>query len=133
MGAGTSQRVLKVLFYFNILQCFFVVENVTANAVSVAIGDNGNRLVFEIWWNFFYDLFSIKNVDDVNSIDSFVSKRNLEEFSVIIIKRLRSNWFKKTKGRHVTYNTRQSVLRKKRIYATFVKSKIPKIFEVVYR
>jgi hypothetical protein len=30
------------------------------NAVSVAIGDNGNRLIFEIWWNFFYDLFSIK-------------------------------------------------------------------------
>jgi hypothetical protein len=44
-----------------------------------AIGDNGNRLIFEIWWNFFYDLFSIKNVDDVNSIDSFVSKRNMEE------------------------------------------------------
>jgi hypothetical protein len=54
--------VLKVLFYVNILQCFFVVENFTANAVSVAIGDNGNRLIFEIWWNFFYDLFSIKNV-----------------------------------------------------------------------
>jgi hypothetical protein len=51
----------------------------TANAVSVAIGDNGNRLIFEIWWNFFYDLFSIKNVADVNSIDSFVSKRNMEE------------------------------------------------------
>ena len=33
--------------YANILQCFFVVENVTANAVSVAIGDNGNRLIFE--------------------------------------------------------------------------------------
>jgi hypothetical protein len=56
----TSQRVLKVLFYVNISQCFFVVENITANAVSVAIGDNGNRLIFEIWWNFFYDLFSIK-------------------------------------------------------------------------
>jgi hypothetical protein len=27
----------------------------------------------------------------------------------------------------------QSVLRRKRIYASFVKSKIPKIFEVVYR
>jgi hypothetical protein len=39
----TSQRVLKVLFYVNILQYFFVVENFTANAVSVAIGDNGNR------------------------------------------------------------------------------------------
>jgi hypothetical protein len=25
--AVTSQRVLKVLFYVNILQCFFVVEN----------------------------------------------------------------------------------------------------------
>jgi hypothetical protein len=49
-------RVLKVLFYVNILQCFFVVEHFTVNAVSVAIGDNGNRLIFEIWWNFFYDL-----------------------------------------------------------------------------
>ena len=49
VGAVTSQRVLKVLFYVNILQCFFVVENFTANAVSVAIGDNGNRLIFEIW------------------------------------------------------------------------------------
>ena len=87
-GAVTSQRVLKVLFYVNILQCFFVVENFTANAVSEAIGDNGNRLIVEIWWNFFYDLFSIKNVADVNSIDSFVSKRNMEEFSVVIIKEL---------------------------------------------
>ena len=99
VGAVTSQRVLKVLFYVNILQCFFVVENFTANAVSVTIGDNGNRLIFEIWWNFFYNLFSIKNVADVNSIDSFVSKRNMEEFSVVIMKRFRSNWFKKTKGR----------------------------------
>jgi hypothetical protein len=115
------------------LQCFFVVEHFTANAVSVTIGDNGNRLIFEIWWNFFYDLFSIKSVADVNSIDSFVSKRNIEEFSVVTRKRFRSNWSKKTKGRHVTYNTRQSVLRRKRIYASFVKSKIPKIFEVVYR
>jgi hypothetical protein len=109
------------------LQCFFVVENFTANAVSVAIGDNGNRLIFKIWWNFFCDLFSIKNVADVNSIDSFVSKRNMEKFSVVIMKRFRSNWFEKTKGRHVTYNTRQSVLRRKRIYASFVKSKISKI------
>jgi hypothetical protein len=91
VGAVTSQRVLKVLFYVNVLQCFFVVENVTANAVSVAIGDNGNRLIFEIWWNFVYDLFSIKNVSDVNSIDSFVSKRIMEELSVVIMKRFRSN------------------------------------------
>jgi hypothetical protein len=42
VGAVTSQRVLKVLFYVNILPCFFVVEHFTANAVSVAIGDNGN-------------------------------------------------------------------------------------------
>jgi hypothetical protein len=62
VGAVTSQRVLNVIFYFNILQCFFVVEHFTANAVSVAIGDNGNRLIFEIWWNFFYDHFSIKNI-----------------------------------------------------------------------
>ena len=45
VGAVTSQRVLKVLFYVNILQCFFVVENFTANGVSVTIGDNGNRLI----------------------------------------------------------------------------------------
>ena len=67
----------------------------TANVVSVAIGDNGNRLIFEIWWNFFYDLISVKNVADVNSIDSFVSKRNMEEFSVVFMKRFRSNWFEK--------------------------------------
>jgi hypothetical protein len=96
VGAVTSQRVLKVLFYVNILQCFFVVENFTANAVSVAIGDNRNRLIFEIWWNFYCDLFSIKNVADVNSIDSFVSKRNMEEFSVVFMKRSRSNWFEKS-------------------------------------
>jgi hypothetical protein len=48
--------------------------------------------VFEIWWNFFDDLFSIKNVADVNSIDSFISKRNMEEFSVVIMKRFGSNW-----------------------------------------
>ena len=60
VGAVTSQRVLNVLFYVNILQCFFVVENFTVNAVSVAIGDNGNRLIFEIWWNFFYDLFLLR-------------------------------------------------------------------------
>ena len=41
VGAVTSQRVLNVLFYVNILQRFFVVENFTANAVSVAIVDNG--------------------------------------------------------------------------------------------
>jgi hypothetical protein len=29
VGAVTTQRVLKVLFYVNILQCFFVVENFT--------------------------------------------------------------------------------------------------------
>jgi hypothetical protein len=61
---------------------------------------------------------------------SFVSKRNMEEFCVVIMKRFRSNWFKKTKGPHVTYTTRQSVLRRKRIYASFVKSKIPKILSL---
>jgi hypothetical protein len=120
VGAVTSQRVLKVLFYVNIWQCFFVVENFTTNVVSVAIGDNGNRLIFKIWWNFFYDLFSIKNVADVNNIDSFVRKRNMEEFSVVIMKRFRSYLFEKTKARHVTYNNRQTVLRRKRIYVSFV-------------
>ena len=119
--SGSSQRVLRVLFYVNILQYFFVVENFTANAVSVAIADNGNRLIFEIWWNFFYDLFSIKNVADVNSIDSFVSKRNMEEFSVVIMKRFRSNWFERT-PRHIII-----------LDNMYFKSKIPNIFEVVYR
>jgi hypothetical protein len=36
VGAVTSQRVLKVLFYVDILQCFFVVETFTVSAVSVA-------------------------------------------------------------------------------------------------
>jgi hypothetical protein len=49
----------------------------------------------------------------------------MEEFSVVIMKRFRSNWFKKTKGRHVTYNTRQSVLRRKRIYASCESARIP--------
>jgi hypothetical protein len=57
----------------------------------------------------------------------------MEAFSLVIMKRFRSNWFEKTKGGHVTYNTRQSVLRRNRIYASVVKSKIPKIFEVVYK
>jgi hypothetical protein len=38
MGAVTSQRVVKVLFYVNILQCFFVVENFTANACYRSCG-----------------------------------------------------------------------------------------------
>jgi hypothetical protein len=42
----------------------------------------------------------------------------MEEFSVVIMTWFRPNWFEKTKGRHVTYNTRQSVLKRKRIYAT---------------
>jgi hypothetical protein len=37
VGVVTSQGVLNVLFYVNILQCFFVVENFTANAVSVSM------------------------------------------------------------------------------------------------
>jgi hypothetical protein len=51
----------------------------------------------------------------------------MEEFSVVFMKRFRSNWFKKTKGRHVTYNTRQSVLRRKRIYVK--KSSKPRTLE----
>jgi hypothetical protein len=49
---------LKIFEIFKILEILKFFENFTANAVSVAIGDNGNRLVFEMWWNFFYDLFS---------------------------------------------------------------------------
>jgi hypothetical protein len=46
VGAVTSQWIIEVFFHVNILQCFFVVEKFTANAVNVAIGDNGNRLIF---------------------------------------------------------------------------------------
>jgi hypothetical protein len=81
--------------------------------------DLGNRLIFEIWWNFFCDLFSIKNVADVNSIDSFVSKRNMEEFSVVIMKRFRSkiqhpNVKKSSKPRtlHDTFNDLLSNIQK---------------------
>jgi hypothetical protein len=35
MGAVTSQRGLKVLFYVTVLQCFFVVENFTANLFMI--------------------------------------------------------------------------------------------------
>jgi hypothetical protein len=41
-GNSHKSEGFKVLFYVNILQCFFVVENFTANAVSVA---KGERLV----------------------------------------------------------------------------------------
>jgi hypothetical protein len=57
----------------------------------------------------------------------------MNEFVVVIMKRFRSNRFEKTKRRHVRYNARQYVLRRKRIYASIVKSKIPKNFEVVHR
>ena len=60
VGAVTSQRVLNVLFYVNILQCFFVVENFTANAVSVTIGDNGNRRL-------------IGKIRDKNQYDKFIA------------------------------------------------------------
>jgi hypothetical protein len=39
VGAVTSQRVLKVLFYVNILQCFFVVENFTFQEKELSIED----------------------------------------------------------------------------------------------
>jgi hypothetical protein len=42
----------------------------------------------------------------------------MEEFSVVIMKWFRSKWFEKTKGRHVTYNTKQNVLRRKRELGT---------------
>ena len=49
----------------------------------------------------------------------------MEEFSVVIMKRFRSNWFKKTKRRHVTYNTRQSVLMR---YCVFLALKTQLLF-----
>ena len=33
----------------------------------------------------------------------------MEEFSLVLMKRFRSNWFEKKKGHHVTYNTRKSI------------------------
>jgi hypothetical protein len=46
-------------------------------------------------------LKDLRDFADVNNIDSFVSKRIMQEFSVVIMKRFRSNRFEKTKGRHV--------------------------------
>jgi hypothetical protein len=64
------------------LQCFFVVENFTANAVSVAIGDNGNRLIFEIWWNFFYDLLFSLPVNYLKDLRDFgLDKGGVDPFS----------------------------------------------------
>jgi hypothetical protein len=37
VGAVTSQRVLKVLFNVNILQCFFVVENFTNSKIVLIV------------------------------------------------------------------------------------------------
>jgi hypothetical protein len=81
-GAVTSQRVLNVLFYVNILQCFFVVEHFTANAVSIAIGDNGNRLIFEIWWNFIRTILFSLPVNYLKDLRDFgLNKGGVDPFS----------------------------------------------------
>jgi hypothetical protein len=68
--------------------------------------------------------FANKGIDAINISNILNRKEVVKEIPP---------YFKNPKGRHVTYNTRQSVLRRKRIYASFVNSKIPKIFEIVYR
>jgi hypothetical protein len=82
--------------------------------------------------------FANKGIDAINISNILNRKEVVKEIppyfknqSVPIVSYSYTNSI--AKGRHVTYNTRQSVLRRKRIYASFVKSKIPKIFEVVYR
>jgi hypothetical protein len=30
------------------------------SSMLISCNDNGNRLIFEIWWNFFYDLFLLR-------------------------------------------------------------------------
>jgi hypothetical protein len=60
---STTDSIFTLFSFFEILKSIkkkLLVENFTANAVSVAIGDNGNRLIFEIWWNFrFYYLIEV--------------------------------------------------------------------------
>jgi hypothetical protein len=47
VGAVTSQRVLKVLFYVNILQCFFVVDK-GIDAINISNILNRKEVVKEI-------------------------------------------------------------------------------------
>ena len=81
MVAVTSQRVRNVLFYVNILQCFFVVENFTANAVSVAIGDNGisrvnvlNGFLFVINIIFLLAVYCIPTVKQTKSDKDLINQ-----------------------------------------------------------
>jgi hypothetical protein len=73
VGAVTSQRVLTVLFYVNILQCFFVVENVTANADvtsfrffkpvrSEPLNDNNRKFLHIPFANKGIDAINISNI-----------------------------------------------------------------------
>jgi hypothetical protein len=93
-----SKRSLEVL---KIHMWFMSLPEQTVSQYCCCHSFTADRLIFEIWYNFFYDLFSIKNVADVNSTNWFVSKRNMAECSVVIIKMFRSNWFEKMKRRHI--------------------------------
>jgi hypothetical protein len=59
VGAVTSQRVLKVLFYVNILQCFFVVEKFTA---SEPLHDNNRTFLHIPFANKGIDAINISNI-----------------------------------------------------------------------
>jgi hypothetical protein len=85
VGAVTSQKVLKVLLYVNILQCFFVVENFTTNAVSVAIG----TILFSLPVNYLKDLrgFGL----DKGGVDPFSPKYRLSSIICDVVSFRRSH------------------------------------------
>jgi hypothetical protein len=76
VGAVTSQRVLNVLFYVNILQCFFVVENFTADILQKPLGIQHIRtILFSLPVNYLKDLrdFGL----DKGGLDPFSPKYRL--------------------------------------------------------
>jgi hypothetical protein len=74
VGAVTSQRVLKVLFYVNILQCFFVVEHLSSIICDVSsfrlfkpvrsepLHDNNRKLLHIPFANKGIDAINISNI-----------------------------------------------------------------------
>lgn len=58
---GKSQTVLVLGLYTNVLECLFIVKQLTGNCVGAAIRDNRNKLTLEIWRYFFsFILFSLE-------------------------------------------------------------------------
>jgi hypothetical protein len=101
VGAVTSQRVLKVLFYVNTLQCFFAVENFTANGVSVQkpLGIHHIRtILFSLLVNYLKDLrdFGL----DKGGVDPFSPKYMLNSFMTMATF---SSWNSIKKAHHVDF------------------------------